>query len=323
MTMANIMYDVIVVGGGPSGLTAALYTARRTLKTLILSKDLGGQMASTQDIENYPGFENVISGFELANKMKKQAEKFGAEFKLATVNKIEKVANNNFKIFYNNNESYEAQAVILAFGLTPRNLDVPGEKEYQGRGVTYCANCDAPLYRNKIVAVMGGGNSALDAADYLSKIASKTYLIHRRDKFRAEEVIINEIIKNKKIKIIYNSVITEIQGEKFVKKIIVKNIKNNNTREIPLNGVFIEIGRKASTEFLTGLVELNEKKEIVVDINGVTNCPGIFSSGDVSSVHIKQIAVATGEGVKAALSAYTYLLRKRGQKIPGVDWGKK
>ena len=317
------MYDVVVIGGGPSGLTAALYTARRTLKTLILSKDLGGQMASTQDIENYPGFENVISGFELANKMKKQAEKFGAEFKLATVNKIKKIAENNFKVFYNNNESVETQTVVLAFGLTPRNLDVPGEKEYQGKGVTYCANCDAPLYRNKIVAIIGGGNSALDAADYLSKIASKTYLIHRRDKFRAEEVIVNEIIKNNKIEIIYDSVITEIQGEKFVKKIIVKNIKNNSTRDILLNGIFIEVGRKASTDFLTGLVELNEKKEVVVDVNGITNSPGIFSCGDVSSVHIKQIAVATGEGVKAALSAYTYLLRKRGQALPGIDWGTK
>lgn len=317
------MYDIIVVGGGPSGLTAALFSARRTLKTLILSKDLGGQMAATNDIENYPGFEKMVNGFELATKMKKQAEKFGTEFKLATVNKIEKIAENNFKVIYNNNISAEAHCVILAFGLTPRNLNVPGEKEFQGKGVTYCANCDGPLCKNKIAAVVGGGNSALDAADYLSRIASKTYLIHRRDKFRGEEVLVNEIIRNNKIEIIYNSVVTEIKGKKVVEKIVVKNIKDNTIKEIPINSIFVEVGRIAFTEFLTGLVELNEKKEIVVDANGATSCPGIFSCGDVSSVHIKQIAVATGEGVKAALAVYTYLLRKRGQALPGTDWGKK
>jgi thioredoxin reductase (NADPH) len=316
------MYDIIVVGGGPAGLTAALYTARRTLHTLILAKDLGGQMGSTSHIENYPGFENIISGFELANKMKVQAEKFGAEFKLGTVNKIEKTGD-NYKVYFNNNESVETQSVILAFGLTPRNLEVPGEKEYQGKGVTYCANCDAPLYRNKIVAIVGGGNSALDAADYLSKIASKTYLIHRRDQFRAEEVIVNEILHNQKIQIIYDTVITEIKGEKLVKSIKIKNVKNNQEQELDVNGIFIEVGRKASTEFLQGVVELNDKQEVVVDNNGITSQSGIFAAGDITSVHQKQIAVASGEGVKAALSAYTYLLRKRGQKIPGVDWGKK
>lgn len=315
------MYDVIVVGGGPSGLTAALFSARRTLKTLVLSKDLGGQMAATSDIENYPGFETVVNGFELATKMKKQAEKFGTEFKLATVIKIEKTAENHFKVFYNNNESVEGHSVILAFGLTPRNLDVPGEKEFQGRGVTYCANCDGPLCKNKIAAVVGGGNSALDAADYLSRIASKTYLIHRRDKFRGEEVLVNEILRNNKIEIIYDSVVTEIKGNRLVEKIVVKNIKNNTIKEVAVNSVFVEIGRIAFTDFLIGLVDLNEKKEIVVDANGATSCPGVFSCGDVSSVHIKQIAVATGEGVKAALSAYTYLLRQRGQAIAGTDWG--
>jgi len=318
-----MIYDVIVIGAGPAGLTSAIYTARRTLKTLILAKDLGGQMATTSDIENYPGFENVISGFELANKMKNQAEKFGAEFKLGTVNKIEKISENNFKIFFNNNESVETQSVILAFGLTPRNLDVPGEKEFRGKGVTYCANCDAPLYKNKIVAVVGGGNCALDAADYLSKIASKTYLIHRRDKFRAEEVVINEIIRNNKIEIIYDSIVTAIKGEKLVKSLDVKNLKTNKEKEIALNGIFIEVGRKASTEFLEGIVELNEKKEVIVDSNGVASQAGIFAAGDITNVSQKQIAVASGEGVKAALSAYTYLLKKRGQSIPGVDWGKK
>lgn len=318
-----MIYDLIVVGAGPAGLTAAIFAARRTLKTLNISKDLGGQMASTSDIENYPGFEEMVNGFTLASKMKKQAEKFGAEFKLGTVTKIEKTAANNFKVFYDNNECVEAQALVLAFGLTPRNLDVPGEKEFRGKGVTYCANCDAMMCRNKVAAIVGGGNAALDAAEYLSKIASHAYLIHRRDKFRAEEVLVNEILHNPKIEIIYDSVVTEIKGEKVVKSMMIKNLKTNAIKEVPVSSVFVEVGRIAYTEFLKGLVELNEKKEVVVDSNGVTNCPGVFACGDVSSVHIKQIAVAAGEGVKAALSAYTYLLKKHGQALPGTDWGKK
>ncbi len=160
-----MIYDVIIVGGGPAGLTAALYTSRRTLKTLILAKDLGGQMATTTDIENYPGF-NSISGVDLALKMKAQAESFGAEFKLAEVKKITKDDQGNFVVSFNQAGQAIAASVILAFGLTPRNLEVPGEEEYKNKGVTYCANCDAPLYKNKVVAVVGGGNSALDAADY-------------------------------------------------------------------------------------------------------------------------------------------------------------
>lgn len=315
------MYDVVIVGGGPSGLTAALYTARRTLKTLIISKDLGGQMAATTDIENYPGFEEVVSGIELATKMKKQAEKFGAEFKLGDVNKIEQ-KNNHFVIHYSN-ETVEAESVILAFGLTPRNLEVPGETEYQNKGVTYCANCDAPLYKGKVVAVVGGGNSALDAADYLSKIASKTYLIHRRDQFRGEEVIVNEVVNNKNIEILYDTTITEIKGEQFVTAAKIKNLKTEEEKDLELNGVFIEVGRVAKTDFLEGFVELNDRKEIVVDHKGRTKIEGVFACGDITNVNQKQIAVATGEGVKAALSAYTCLLKKRGQSIPGTDWGKK
>ncbi|MFH0818457.1 MAG: thioredoxin-disulfide reductase [Patescibacteria group bacterium] len=315
------MYDVIIIGGGPAGLTAALYASRRTLKTLILSKDLGGQMATTTDIENYPGFNEPINGFELANRMKTQAEKFGAEFKFGDVSKIEK-KDNKFIIYYNN-ETVETDSVILAFGLTPRNLDVSGEQTYKNKGVTYCANCDAPLYRNKKVAVVGGGNSALDAADYLSKIATHVYLIHRRDAFRAEEVMVKEIVNNKNITIYYDSAITEIKGEQFVKSINIKNLKTEANEDVQVDGVFIEVGRMAATGFLEGLVELNDRKEVVVNHKGCTNTEGIFAAGDLTNVNQKQIAIATGEGVKAALAAYTYLLKKRGQAQAGVDWGKK
>lgn len=316
-----MVYDVVIVGGGPAGLTAALYCARRTLKTLILAKDLGGQMAATTEIENYPGFD-AITGVELAMKMKAQTEKFGAEMKMASVEKITQKEDQNFIIEYGE-EKAEAQSVILAFGLTPRNLEVPGEKEFANKGVTYCANCDAPLYKGKHVAVVGGGNSALDAADYLSRIAAKTYLIHRRDEFRGEQVIIDEVMKNKDIEIIYDTEVKEIKGDKFVTGITIENIKAKETKELELDGVFIEIGRQAKTDWLEGVVELNEKKEVVVDYNGNTKHDGIFAAGDITSVNQKQIAVATGEGVKAALACYTYLLKKKGQSIPGVDWGKK
>ncbi len=311
------MYDVVVVGGGPAGLTAALYTSRRTLKTLILAKDLGGQMAATNDIENYPGFEQ-ITGFELAQKMKAQAEKFGSEFKMAGVNKIAKKEDGNFIITFNKDETVEAQSVILSFGLTPRNLDVPGEEDYQGKGVTYCANCDAPLYKGKDVAVVGGGNSALDAADLLSRIANKVYLIHRRDKFRGEEVMVQEVLSKENVEVLYNTEVKEIKGEQLVTGLVTKDEKT-----LDLQGVFIEVGRIAHTEWLTDVVDLNEKKEIIVDTNGNTSTEGIFAAGDVTNVSQKQIAVATGEGVKASLACYTYLLTKKGESIPGVDWGKK
>jgi len=315
------MYDVVVVGGGPAGLTAALYTARRTLKTLIIAKDLGGQMATTTDIENYPGFPEPISGFELANRMKRQAEKFGAEFKFGDVNKIEK--QDGQYIIYYSNESVKAESVILAFGLTPRNLEVPGEQEYKNKGVSYCANCDAPLYKGKRVVVVGGGNSALDAADYLAKVAAKVYLIHRRDQFRAEEIIVKQIVNNQNIEILYDTVVTEIKGKEIVTGVTIKNVKTNEINQLAVEGIFVEIGRKASTEFLQGLVELNDRREIIVDNYGRTSDPGIFAAGDVTNINQKQIAVATGEGVKAALSAYTYLFKKKGQSQLNVDWGKK
>ncbi|MBU0732496.1 FAD-dependent oxidoreductase [Patescibacteria group bacterium] len=317
------MKDVIIVGGGPAGLTAALYTSRRTLDTVVIAKDLGGQMATTNEIENYPGFDQ-IDGVSLALKMKEQIEKFGAEFTLGTVEKIEKIEDENFRVTYNNDQVVEGKSVILAFGLTPRNLEVPGEEEYQGKGVTYCANCDGPLYKNKLVAVIGGGNAALDAADYLARIAKKVYLVHRREKFRGEEVIVNQIINNKNIELVLDSEIKEVKGEKFVTGITVENIKTKKTKDIGVQGVFVEIGRVAKTDFLQGVVDMNDKKEVITSEVGVTSTPGIFGAGDITDVANKQIAIATGTGVNAALSCYTYLQKKSGNATPiGSDWGKK
>lgn len=316
------MLDVIIIGGGPAGLTAALYCARRTLKTKVIAKDLGGQMATTTEIENYPGFDN-IDGVNLAMKMKEQIEKFGAEFILGDVTELIKKDDGSFEVTYNKDQKEQALSVILAFGLTPRNLEVPGEEEFQGKGVTYCANCDAPLYKGKDVVVVGGGNAALDAADYLSRIASKTYLVHRRDKFRGEEIIVNQIMENEKIECILDSEVKEIKGDRVVTGMVINNIKTNKEQEVKLSGVFIEVGRVAKSDFLEGLVDMNDEKQVIINEVGGTNAPGIFAAGDITNTPNKQIAVATGTGVNAALSCYTYLQKKKGeQEKIGSDWGK-
>ena len=214
-------YDVIIVGGGASGLTAGLYTSRRNLKTLILSQDIGGQGTTADTIENYPGIEE-IKGPDLMLNFMNQSKKFGAELKMSEVAKIEKL-DQGFKVYTSSKDSYEANTIILAFGLSPRHLNAPGEKELIGKGVAYCATCDAPLYKDKTVAVVGGGNSALDAALLLAENSPKVYLIHRRDKFAGEEFLIDQIEKNEKIEIIYNAQVKEIKGEDSVEKIISDN----------------------------------------------------------------------------------------------------
>lgn len=311
------MYDVVIVGGGPAGLTTAIYTTRRTLKTVIIAKDLGGQMALTSEIENYPGV-NLIDGVSLAMKMKEQAMKFGAEYISSEVTKIKKV-NNHFLISTPQQE-FTSRSIILAFGLTPRNLDVPGEDKFKGRGVSYCVNCDGPFFKNKIVAIVGGGNAALDGAEYLSRLASKTYLIHRRSEFRGDQATLEKIKKEKRVEMILDSVIKEIKGEEKVQSIIIENLKSKEQKEMKVDGVFVEIGRLAKTDFLQGLLELNEKGEIKIDRENRTNVPGIFAAGDITSVYSKQIIISAGEGAKAALACYSYLNKL---ELAGADWGKR
>jgi len=314
------IYDLIIIGGGPAGLTAGIYASRRKLNNLIITKDIGGQAGTVPMVENYPGFEG-IDGFTLTDKMKKQAEKFGSQFKYEEVIKIGKSED----IFWAETvagNKYQAQAMILSFGVTPRNLEVPGEKEFTNKGVTYCANCDAPLYKDKVVAVVGGGNSALDAAEYLAKIAKKVYLIHRRDEFRGDEILVDKIKKTQNIELILNSTIKEIQGEKFVNKIIVKNLQDEKEGELAVDGVFVEIGHVVNAGPIREAVKLDEKQQIIIDDYCHTSEAGIFAAGDVAFGEYKQIIIAAGEGAKAALSAYKYLQHKKGQKGPALDWSK-
>lgn len=317
--MKNDFYDIIIIGGGPAGLTAGLYTSRRALKTLILSKDFGGQAAVTYDVENYPGVD-LIDGLSLMKKFAEQAQKFGAQIKYGEVKKIRK-EKKKFLIKTDRND-FGAKALILAFGLLPVNLNVPGEQEYKGRGVSYCAICDGPLYKDKTVAVIGGGNSALDAAEYLAKLAAKIYLIHRRNQFRGEEIIVERLKKNPKVEMVLSSEIKEIKGNQFVESIIVKNNGSTKIKEIKVDGVFVEIGYTAKTEIVKNLVQLNKAGEIITDKDTNTSQAGVFACGDVTDSSYKQIVISAGEGAKAALQAYKYLCLQKGEKIL-PDWERK
>ena len=226
-------YDLVIVGGGPAGLSAAIYASRRKLKTLVVAKAIGGQMALTNEIENYPGLD-MISGFELAEKLSKQAKGFGAEFAYNEISSLEK--NGDDFIVKTMKEEYHAKAVILAFGLTPRDLGVPGEKELTGRGVTYCATCDGPFYKNKTVAVVGGGNSAVDAAVYLSDLAEKVYLIHRTDKLTAEGTLVDLANSKKNIEFLFGNQVKEIKGEGKVESVVLANLPVNGQIGTLVNG---------------------------------------------------------------------------------------
>jgi len=313
------LYDIIIIGAGPAGLTAGLYASRRALKTLILSKDLGGQAAITYDVENYPGMD-LIDGLSLMKKFADQARKFGAEIKYGEVKKIKK-EKDIFSV-QTEKENFQARALILAFGLLPSDLNVPGEKEFKGHGVSYCATCDGPLYKNKTVAVIGGGNSAMDAAEYLAKLAAKVYLIHRRDQFRGEAIVLEQLKKNPKVEMVTSSEIKEIKGQQIVESIIIKNNGHDEIKEIKVDGVFVEIGYTAKTELVKDLVKLNKKGEIVTDQNSNTSHEGIFACGDITDCLYKQIVISAGEGAKAALQAYKYLYLKKDEKIL-PDWERK
>ncbi len=310
------MYDTIIIGAGPAGMTAGIFAARREMKTLIISKDIGGQLIWASEIANYPGFK-LISNTDLIYKMQDQARAFGVEIKNDEVKRITKSIDNSF-ILKTEKEEFKTKTIIIALGLSPRRLAIPGEEKFTGKGVSYCANCDAPFYKNKIVAVIGGGNSALDAAELLSKIASKVYLIHRRQEFRGFEALVDEIKERENIELILDSIPEEILGNSNVKKIKVSNVKSNKIKEIDINGVFIEIGRIASTDLVADLVKRDEYNQIIVDEKCKTSLEGIFAAGDVTQTAFKQIAIACGQASTAALAAYEYFQLKQGKKVKKI-----
>ena len=310
-------FDVVIIGGASAGLTAALYASRRALKSLVITETIGGQAAITTEVENYPG-AGKIAGPILMNQFKEQAEAAGAQIKLGRVDSVQK-QDSGFLIKSTVGE-FESLTVILAFGLQHRVLSVPGEKELSGKGVAYCATCDGPLFKNKIVGVVGAGNSAFDAVDYLASICEKVYLFARSDQYRAEQVLIDAVENNPKVEVMNFTEIKEFIGEKKLEKVIVKNNQTNTESEIDLNGVFIEIGWQTRTDFLGDLVKLDEKGYVMIDNEAKTSAQGIFAAGDITNTPFKQIVISAGEGAKAALSAARFISQTQPSKEERQDW---
>ena len=299
-------YDVIIIGGGPAGYTAAIYCARALFSVLVIEKlSPGGQMTQTSQIENYPGFEDGADGFELGFKMQKGAEKFGAKTLRSEVVGAE--LSGELKKIKTSDGDFYAKSVIIATGADHRHLGLPDEEKLIGKGVAYCAACDGMFYRGKTVAVVGGGNSAAADALLLSKICEKVILVHRRDTLRAERAYHSPLMKAENVEFALNSTVSEILAENTVTGIKVKNTVSGEEREIPLNGVFISIGRVPNTALFKGQIDIAEYGYIIADETTKTNIPGVFAVGDVRTKPVRQIVTAVGDGATAAHFAEEYL----------------
>lgn len=299
------MYDTIVIGGGMAGLSAALYAQRREMKTLLLTKDIGGQIGLAGEIENYPGFD-LVTGLDLNAKLEQQARRTGYEIRFEGATKIEKRPTGDFLITTEKG-AYESRTIIFSLGLIPRYLNVPGEKELAGRGVSYCANCDGPFFKNKRLIVVGGGNSALDAAEVLSKIGSEVHLVHRNSTFKAFESLVSAVNKRPNVKFHLDSEVTKINGDKNVTSAVIRHILDGATEELPVDGVFVEIGHQAQSDLVKNLVKLDAANQVIINEDCETNLPGFFAAGDITPVKHKQLTVASGQGTIAALNAYQYI----------------
>ncbi|WP_456484969.1 thioredoxin-disulfide reductase [Desulfurobacterium sp.] len=310
--MFDTLWDVVIVGAGPAGLASAIYTGRSNLKTLVLDAMFpGGQLLVTEMIENYPGFPEPMAGFELSDRMKKQAENFGAVIKSGySVNKVD-IDGDIFISKLESGGEVKARTVIWAAGSTPRKLGVPGEAEFLGRGVSYCAVCDGALFKGRDVAVVGGGDSALEEALFLTKFANKVYLIHRRDKFRAVPIVQERVKANEKIKPVLNKVVESINGDQFVESLTLKDTVTGEKSEQKVDGIFIFIGSEPNTAPIAHLVELDDRGYILTDDEMKTATPGLFAAGDTRKKPLKQVITAAADGAVAAMSASRYLEERK------------
>lgn len=300
------IYDMIVIGGGPAGYTAALYAARAGLDTVLLERmSAGGQMTLTGDIDNYPGFDEGIDGFTLGMKMQQGAEKYGAKTEYAEAETVD--FSGEIKKIKTYAGDFYGKSVVIASGANPRELGIENEKELIGRGVHYCAHCDGRFYKDKTVAVVGGGNSAAADALYLSRLAKKVYLIHRRDTLRATKIYHEPLMKAENVEFLWNSEIDGFIAENRVSGITVKDVISGNKTEIECDGVFVSIGRKPATEFLEGAVELDSNGYIVADESTKTNVKGVFAVGDVRTKALRQVVTAVADGAVAVHYAEEYL----------------
>lgn len=318
MNEKNNNCDVAIIGAAAAGLSAALFSVRRGLKTIVIAKDIGGQLASTVDVENYPGID-YITGYELAQNMAKQAQKHGAEIIIDEVTAITVNSDQDITIT-TNNSTVTAKALIIALGKTPRSLNVPGEKELFGKGVSHAASVEMPKYVDKTVVIVGGGGSAFEAARLAIKVAKKVILVHRNQSFRAEATVVEEVKQSPKITLLLDSEIEQINGADKVEGVTIKRIANGTdatTADYPCDAVLIEVGFEIKRDLLQGLLALSPQNNIIVDANGATSVPGIYAAGDITDRPHNQAIISAGEGANAALSAFTYITGKPA----GADWG--
>ena len=306
MTDANKIYDMIIIGGGPAGYTAALYAARAGLCALVLERLApGGQMALTHQIDNYPGFPDGVDGFTLADSMKNQAERFGVQTKLAEVKSLSLLENP--KLIKTANESFLAKTVVLAMGANPRELGAQNETELVGRGVSYCAACDGMFYRGKTVAVVGGGDTAAVDALLLSRVAKKVVIIHRRDTLRATKIYHEPLLKAENVEFCWDSVVTELLHDEKISGVRLRNVKTGDFSEIAVDGVFVSVGRKPATELLQGQIALDESGYAIAGEDTKTSIDGVFAVGDIRTKALRQVVTAVADGAVAVHSAEEYL----------------
>ncbi len=304
--MDKFDYDLIIVGSGPAGLTSGIYGARARLKTLLLEKNiLGGQALTTEKIENYPGFPEGISGPDLMKRMEDQAKAYGLTVQTGEVSGIE-LAGDQRNVFLNQ-KKISSRALVIASGSEPNLVGVEGEEKFRGKGVSFCATCDGFFFREQKVAVIGGGNRAVQEALFLTKFCSQIYLVHRRDQLRATKILQERLLSHPKIEILWNSVLEKIEGKNQVEAVKVKNLKKETVFSLEVNGVFIFVGMKPNNQFLKGILELDEKGFINTDGNMQTSVPGIFAAGDIRSKKLRQISTAVGDGACAAFSAENFI----------------
>ncbi|HEX9565038.1 MAG TPA: thioredoxin-disulfide reductase [Gemmatimonadaceae bacterium] len=305
-------YEVIVVGAGPAGMTAGMYAGRAMLKAVVLERGApGGELLNTEVIEDYPGFEHVL-GWELAQKFESHAKKFGAEFRTAGVTVVRKVGD-LFECECDNGEVYRAPAVIVTAGGTPIKLGIPGELEYAGKGVSYCAICDGAFFRGQVISVVGGGDAACEEADFLTRYASKVYLIHRRDEFRASRIIQKRVFENPKIEVIWDTVVEQVHGDNqgLVHHLSLRDLKTGAPRELEASGLFVFIGFRPNTGIIEGHVDHDAMGYLITDDHMQTSIPGLFAAGDVRAQLTRQVTTAVGDATTAAIAAEKYLTARR------------
>ncbi|MCL4867673.1 MAG: thioredoxin-disulfide reductase [Anaerolineae bacterium] len=298
---------VIIIGSGPAGLTAALYTARAMLNPLVIvGNQLGGQVAITHEVENYPGFPEGTTGPELVELMRQQAENFGARYVYDSVVSVDFSQGSPFTI-KTYSEEYEAEAVIVTAGASPKKLGIPGEEEFIGRGVSYCGTCDGFFFRGKEVAVVGGGDSALEEGLFLTKFASSVNVVHRRDELRAGPILQKRAMAHEKMGFTWDTVIDEIRGNGVVQNIVTRNVKTGEVQEKPIDGVFIFIGHYPNSDFLHGQLAMDEEGYVITDELMRTSVPGVFAAGEIQDAHYRQVATSVGQGCAAAMQAQKWL----------------